>query len=181
MCIARRDGAPHLGHHQLARRCERHRARWWCLGAGHQWRSYIPGRDQVSRFAPPRGSLPALGQPVLIHDARPFRHQVQQPGRGMFLPACQVHDLGELTWATAASVLVVPQVLVNSQYPNPCKTGRIIRCDLQTRIDLVFHVAPSWRASPKIAAPSKRSCRIAQRIARIPNAPGEHTPRGSAQ
>ena len=29
----------------------------------------------------------ALGQPVLIHGARPTRHQVQQPGRGMFLPA----------------------------------------------------------------------------------------------
>lgn len=84
----------------------------------------------------------ALGQPVLIHGARPFRHQVQQPGRGMILPACQVHDLGELTWATAASVLVVPQVLVNSQYPNPCKTGRIIRCDLQTRIDLGPHGIP---------------------------------------
>ena len=95
------------------------------------------------RDSHPRAEVfPALGQPVLIHGARPFRHQVQQPGRGMILPACQVHDLGELTWATAASVLVVPQVLVNSQYPNPCKTGRIIRCDLQTRIDLGPHGIP---------------------------------------
>jgi|GEM_PF-2878757 len=27
------------------------------LGAGHQWRSYIPGRDPASRFALPRESL----------------------------------------------------------------------------------------------------------------------------
>ena len=32
----------------------------------------------------------------------------------------------------------------------------------------VFHVVPNWRASPEIVAPSKRNCRIAQRIARAP-------------
>ena len=31
----------------------------------------------------------------------------------MILPACQVHDAGQLTWATSESVLVVPHVLVN--------------------------------------------------------------------
>ena len=40
----------------------------------------------------------------------------------------------------------------------------------------VFHVVPNWRASPKIVAPSKRNCRIAQRIARVPRrARGAHT------
>ena len=40
----------------------------------------------------------------------------------------------------------------------------------------VFHVVPSWRASPEIVAPSKRNCRIAQRIARTPKrARGAHT------
>ena len=29
----------------------------------------------------------ALGQPVLMHGARPFRDQVQQPCRGMILPS----------------------------------------------------------------------------------------------
>ena len=39
-----------------------------------------------------------------------------------------------------------------------------------------FHVVPNWRASPKIVAPSKRNCRIAQRIARVPRrARGAHT------
>ena len=40
----------------------------------------------------------------------------------------------------------------------------------------VFHVVPNCRASPKIVAPSKRNCRIAQRIARTPRrARGAHT------
>lgn len=40
----------------------------------------------------------------------------------------------------------------------------------------MFHVVPNWRASPKIVAPSKRNCRIAQRIARVPRrARGAHT------
>ena len=39
----------------------------------------------------------------------------------------------------------------------------------------VFHVVPNWRASPEIVAPSKRNCRIAQRIARTPKrARGAH-------
>ena len=70
----------------------------------------------------------ALGQPVLVHGARPSWDQVQQAGRGMILPSCQVHDAGELTWAPAASVLVVPHVLIDSQYLNPCEAGGVIRC-----------------------------------------------------
>ena len=40
----------------------------------------------------------------------------------------------------------------------------------------VFHVVTSYRARPEIVAPSKRNCRIAQRIARTPKrARGAHT------
>lgn len=40
----------------------------------------------------------------------------------------------------------------------------------------VFHVVPHWRANPAMVAPSKRNCRIAQRIARTPKrARGAHT------
>ena len=60
----------------------------------------------------------------------------------MFLPSCQVHDAGELTGAPAASVLVMPHVLVNPQHPNPHKTGRVIRCGLQTRLDMGPHGIP---------------------------------------
>ena len=39
----------------------------------------------------------------------------------------------------------------------------------------VFHVVPNWRANPAMMAPSKRNCRIAQRIARTPKrARGAH-------
>ena len=61
----------------------------------------------------------ALGQPVLVHGARPSRDQIQQAGRGMILPSRQVDDAGELTGPSSASVLVVPHVLVNPQYPHP--------------------------------------------------------------
>ena len=121
----------------------------------------------------------ALGQPVLVHGVRPARHQVQQPGRGMILPSCQVHDAGELTWAPAASVLVVPHVLVN---PNTCTPAkRAGSSDAACRHGLiwdhtVFHVVASCRANPAMVAPSKRNCRITQRIARVPRrARGAHT------
>ena len=84
----------------------------------------------------------ALGQPVLMHGARPSRDQVQQPCRGMILPACQVHDAGELTWAPAASVLVMPHMLINPQYLNPCEPGGVIRCGLQARLDMGPHGVP---------------------------------------
>ena len=60
-----------------------------------------------------------------MHGARPAWDQVQQAGRGVVLPACQVHDAGELTGAPAASVLVMPHMLVNPQHPNPCETGGV--------------------------------------------------------
>ena len=84
----------------------------------------------------------ALGQPVLVHGARPAWDQVQQAGRGMLLPACQVHDASELTWAPAASVLVMPHMLTNPQYLNPRKTGGVIRCGLQARLDVGPHGIP---------------------------------------
>ena len=65
----------------------------------------------------------ALGQPVLIHGARSFRHQVQQPGREMILSACQVHDASELMGhggvgpggATRARQPPIPEPLQNGQ------------------------------------------------------------------
>ena len=77
-----------------------------------------------------------------MRGARPAWDQVQQPCRGMFLPSCQVHDAGELTWAPAASVLVMPYVLVNPQHPNPCEAGGVIRCGLQARLDVGPHGIP---------------------------------------
>lgn len=84
----------------------------------------------------------ALGQPVLMHGARPSRDQVQQPCRGMILPSRQVYDAGEFTWVPAASVLVVPYVLVNPQHPHACEAGGVIRCGLQARLDVGSHGIP---------------------------------------
>ena len=84
----------------------------------------------------------ALGQPVLVHGARPSRDQVQQAGRGMILPACQVHDAGELTGPSSASVLVMPHMLINPQYLNPCEAGGVIRYGLQARLDVGPHGIP---------------------------------------
>lgn len=99
-------------------------------------------RDPASRFAPPHGSLRRAGQPLLVHGARPSRDQVQQAGRGMILPACQIHDAGELMRAPAASVLVVPHVLIDPQYLNPSETGGVITSSLQARLDMGPHGIP---------------------------------------
>ena len=77
-----------------------------------------------------------------MRGARPAWDQVQQPCRGMFLPACQVHDAGELTGAPSASVLVMPHMLVNSQYLHACEAGGFIRCGLQARLDMGPHGVP---------------------------------------
>ena len=84
----------------------------------------------------------ALGQPVLVHGARPAWDQVQQAGRGMILPACQVHDAGELTGPSSASVLVMPHMLINPQYLHACEPGGVIRCGLQARLDVGPHGIP---------------------------------------
>ena len=60
----------------------------------------------------------------------------------MILPASQVHDASELTWAPAASVLVEPHMLINPQHPHPCETGGVIRCGLQTQLDMGPHGIP---------------------------------------
>lgn len=83
----------------------------------------VPGRDQASRFAPPTEVFSALGQPVLVHGARPARHQVQQAGRGMILPASgpamPVSSRGPrgvgLGGATRAHRLPMPEPLRNGR------------------------------------------------------------------
>lgn len=104
----------------------------------------VPGRGLASRFAPRAEVFAALGQPVLMRGARPSWDQSQQAGRGMILPACQVDDAGEFTWAPEASVLVVPHVLTDPQHPHPCETGGggVIRCGLQARLDMGPHGIP---------------------------------------
>lgn len=66
----------------------------------------------------------ALGQPVLVHAARPSWDQVQQVSRGVVFPSGGVHDAGEVTWATSASVLVVPHASHRPPAPAPQHNGQ---------------------------------------------------------
>ena len=77
----------------------------------------------------------ALGQPVLVHGARPSRDKAQSSGPWDDPSREWSRDAGEFTWAPAASVLVVPHVLVNPQHLHPCETGKVIRCGVQARLD----------------------------------------------
>ena len=98
--------------------------------------------SSVAIWIPERNCSPRSASQFLYTVPDPSWDQVQQAGRGMILPSCQVHDTGEFTWAPAASVLVVPHVLIDSQYLNPCETGGVIRCGLQTRLDMGPHGVP---------------------------------------
>ena len=60
----------------------------------------------------------------------------------MLLPSRQVHDAGELTGPSSASVLVMPHMLINPQHPHACEAGGVIRCGLQTRLDMGAHGIP---------------------------------------
>lgn len=133
----------------------------------------VPGRGLASRFAPRTEVFAALGQPVLMRGARPSWDQSQQAGRGMILPACQVDDAGEFTWARRRRSWWCHTCSPTPSTRTPAKRAGAGSSDAACRHGLiwdhtVFHVVPNWRASPEIVAPSKRNCRIAQRIARTP-------------
>ena len=126
----------------------------------------------------------ALGQPVLMRGARPSWDQVQQPCRGMILPACQVHDAGELTGPSSASVLVMPHMLINPQYPHACETGRVIRCGLQTRLDMGPHGIPrGCQLSGQATGGGSLEAQLSDRPADRPHTQTRSgsTPSGSAQ
>ena len=70
------------------------------LGAGQAMAFLLSLEVIQSRDShPARKSSPRSANQVLMRGARPSWDQIQQAGRGMILPACQVHDAGELTWA----------------------------------------------------------------------------------
>ena len=117
------------------------------LAASWSWPSdgvlAVPGRESsIAIWIPERNCSPRSARQFscAVPDLPGTRST--QAGRGVILPACQVHDAGEFTSAPAASVLVVPHMLINPQHPNPCETGRIIRCGLQTRLDTSPHGVP---------------------------------------
>ena len=69
----------------------------------------VPGRgSSVAIRTPARKSFPRSASQFLYTVPDLPGTRSTQAGRGMILPACQVRDAGEFTWAPAASVLVVP-------------------------------------------------------------------------
>ena len=103
----------------------------------YPWKGSSVAIRTPARKSSPRSSSQFLYTVPDLPDTRST-----QAGHGMILPACQVDDAGEFTWAPSASVLVVPQVLIDSQYPHACEAGGVIRCGLHARLDMGPHGIP---------------------------------------
>ena len=141
----------------------------------------VPGRgSSVAIWIPERKSSPRSSSQFsyAVPDLPGTRST--QAGRGMIAPACQIHDAGELTRAPGG---VGPggATRLSSTPSTRTPAKRAGSSDAACRHGLiwdhtVFHVVASRRANPAMVAPSKRNCRIAQRIARTPKrARGAHT------
>ena len=139
----------------------------------------VPGRDPASRFAPPRGNL------LRARPASSCTRCQTCPAPG---PTTGPWDDPSREWSTMPVSSRGPRRR-RSWWCHTCSSTPSTRApakragssDAACRRGLiwdhtVFHVVPHWRARPKIVAPSKRNCRIAQRIARTPKrARGAHT------
>ena len=96
-----------------------------------RWRSCCPLEGiQPPIRTPARKSSPRLANQFSRTVPDPPGTRSTQACRGVVLPSCQVYDAGEVTWASAAAVLVVPYMLVNPQHPHACEAGGVIRCGL---------------------------------------------------
>ena len=95
----------------------------------------------------------ALFSPVLMHGARPSWDQVHSSGPWGDPPR---------EWSTMPVSSRGPRrrrswwchrPLINPQHPNPRKTGRVIRCGSQTRLDMGPHGIPRGAAYPAALKP----------------------------
>ena len=113
----------------------------------------------------------ALGQPVLVHGARPSWDQVHSSGpwggpsrEWSTMPVSSRGPRRRRSWwchtCSSTPSTRTPAKRAGSS-DAACRHGLIWD-------HTVFHVVASCRARPAIVAPSKRNCRIAQRIARVP-------------
>ena len=73
--------------------------------------------------------------------------------RGMILPSRQVDDASEFTGARRRRSWWCHTPLITPQHPNPRKTGRVIRCGLQTRLDMGPHGIPRGATYPASLKP----------------------------
>ena len=119
--------------------------------------------------------LSALGPPFLYTVPDLPGARSTQAGRGMFLPASQIHDAGELVGPGVVGRGGATRLSSTLGARTPAKAGGVQMRPCRHGLigdHTVFHVVPNWRASPKIVAPSKHNCRIARTPRR---ARGAHT------
>ena len=112
------------------------------LEQAKRWRSCCPWkRSGLAIRTPARKSFPRLASQFLYTVPDLPGTRSNKRAVGWSFPRV-VRDAGEFTWATTASVLMVPHVLIDPQYPHACETGRIIRGGLQARLDMGPHGVP---------------------------------------
>ena len=99
---------------------ERHRARWWHLGAGQAMAFLLSLEGDPASDSHPRAEVfSALGRQFWYTAADLPGTRSTQAGRGMIFPSRQVHDASELTGPSAASVLVMPHASHQPPAPEP--------------------------------------------------------------
>lgn len=150
----------------------RRRGRWWRLGVDRRWRSRCPWRgSSVAIWISERNCSPRSADQFSCAVPDLAGTRSAQAGRWVILPACQVYDAGELTGLVgvgpggAARLSSTPSTRTSAK--------RAGSSDAACRHGLmwdhtVFRVVVSCRAGPAMVVPSKRNCRIARRIARVP-------------
>lgn len=85
----------------------------------------VPGRGSSTAIrTPAHKSFPRSASQFLYTVPDLPGTRSTQAGRGMFLPARQVHDASERVWASSASVLLVPHASRQPPAPARLRSGR---------------------------------------------------------
>ena len=113
------------------------------LGVDRRWCSFCPWKGStVAIWIPERNCSPRSASQFscTVPDLPGTRST--QAGRGMLLPASQVHDAGEFTGARRRRSWWCHTCSSTPSTRTPAKTGRVIRCGLQARLDMGPHSIP---------------------------------------
>ena len=120
----------------------------------------------------------ALGQPVLVHGARPSRHQVHSSGPWDD-PSREWFAMPVSSWALSASVLVVPHASHRLWVPARLRSGRGSDAAVQARLDMGPHGVPrGCQLSTQSCNGGSLDVQLLDRPADHPHThtPREHTP-----
>ena len=113
------------------------------LELAKRWRSCCPWKgSSVAIWIPERKSSPRSASQFSCTVPDLTGTRSTQAGRGVVLPACQVHDAGEFTWAPAASVLVMPHASHQPPRLEPLRSGWGSDAAWERRLDMGPHGIP---------------------------------------